>query len=123
VRDPRNRKRFTCTEHPQKGKFAHTVYRCMAVYGGYSLVLLKLKTGRTHQIRVHMKHLGCPILGDPIYGKHDGLFDSATMMLHAKTLGVRLPGSKDFSVFEAPLPPRFKKVIRKLRETWPRRKP
>jgi 23S rRNA pseudouridine1911/1915/1917 synthase len=95
----------------------------MAVYGGYSLVLLKLKTGRTHQIRVHMKHLGCPILGDPIYGKHDGLFDSATMMLHAKTLGVRLPGSKDFSVFEAPLPPRFKKVIRKLRETWPRRKP
>ncbi len=90
-RSPKNRKLFTVTDDKTRGKFAHTKYRCVGIYGPYSLLRLNIKTGRTHQIRVHLKHLGCPILGDPLYGKKDVLFPSATLKLHARRLGVRLP--------------------------------
>lgn len=122
IRDPKNRKRFTWTEEPGKGKFSHTVYRVTAVYGNYSLVVLKLKTGRTHQIRVHMKSLGCPILGDNLYGKPDSEFPGAKLMLCSRLLGIRLPGKEEFSRFKIPVPVRFKKVIKKLREMYPRDK-
>ena len=114
IRDSKNRKKFTTTDDSSKGKFSHTVYRCIATYGNYSLMKLKLKTGRTHQIRVHMKYLGCPILGDPIYGTKDSLFDSATLMLHSKTLGIRLPQNSEFTTFDSTVPIRFKKVMHKL---------
>ena len=117
TRDSRNRKKFTATDIG-KGKFAHTVYKCIACYGPYSIMRLKLKTGRTHQIRVHMKYLGCPVMGDPIYGKKDALFDSATLMLHSHKLGIRLPESDEFSIFEAPVPIRFKKVLKTLHEKY-----
>ena len=118
IRDSKNRKKFTTTEDSSKGKFSHTVYRCIATYGNYSLMKLKLKTGRTHQIRVHMKYLGCPILGDPIYGSKDPLFDSATLMLHSKDLGIRLPQSNEFSFFTSDTPVRFKKVMHKLHKLY-----
>lgn len=117
TRDSRNRKKFTWCDIG-KGKFAHTVFQCVCTYGNYSLMRLKLKTGRTHQLRVHMKYLGCPILGDPVYGKKDKLFPSATLMLHARKLGVRLPDSDDFVVFESPVPERFKKVLHVLHKTY-----
>jgi 23S rRNA pseudouridine1911/1915/1917 synthase len=117
VRDPKNRKRFIATEDKTKGKFAHTDYVCLGVYGGYSLMRLKLHTGRTHQIRVHLKHIGCPILGDPIYARKDNLFPDATLMLHARVLGIKLPtGEKKF--FVAPVPKRFKKVLAELRKNF-----
>lgn len=122
VRDPKNRKRFTWTDEPEKGKFSHTVYRVTAVYGNYSLVVLKLKTGRTHQIRVHMKSLGCPVLGDNLYGKPDSEFPGAKLMLCSRLLGIRLPGQQEFSQFKIQVPVRFKKVIKKLREMYPRDK-
>lgn len=118
IRDSKNRKKFTTTEDTTKGKFSHTVYRCIASYGNYSLMKLKLKTGRTHQIRVHMKYLGCPILGDPIYGSKDALFDSATLMLHSKDLGIRLPQSDEFTFFTSDTPVRFKKVLHKLHKLY-----
>ena len=117
TRDSRNRKKFTTTD-PDKGKFAHTLYKCIACYGPYSLMRVKLKTGRTHQIRVHMKYLGCPVMGDPIYGKKDAVFESATLMLHSYQLGIRLPDSNEFSVFKAPVPRRFKKVLKTLHEKY-----
>jgi len=119
VRDSKNRKRFTWSDDTSKGRFAHTSYSVIRVYGPYSLVLFKLHTGRTHQIRVHSKYLGCPILGDPIYGKKDSLFVDATLMLHARTLKIKLPGSLKVSRFDAPIPIRFKKVIKKLKEKFP----
>lgn len=122
VRDPKNRKRFTWTEEPGKGKFSHSVYRVTAVYGNYSLVVVKLKTGRTHQIRVHMKSLGCQILGDNLYGKPDSAFPGAKLMLCSRLLGIRLPGKSEFTRFKIPVPVRFKKVIKKLREMYPRDK-
>lgn len=118
IRDPKNRKRFTTSKDPDQGKFSWTDYRCIASYGPYSLMKLRLKTGRTHQIRVHMKYLGCPILGDPIYSRKDSLFPDATLMLHARRLGIRLPGEKNRVVFTAPVPIRFKKVLKVLHEKW-----
>lgn len=137
----RNRKLFTVTEDQTRGKFAHTMYRCVGIYGQYSLLRIKIKTGRTHQIRVHLKHIGCPVLGDPIYGKKDDFLINETMMLHARTLGIRLPSgsnlnenvlgekgsavfrsknSKDFIIFTAPVPRRFKKVLKILHNTFKR---
>jgi 23S rRNA pseudouridine1911/1915/1917 synthase len=120
IRDTKNRKKFTTTDHQDKGKFSHTGYKVVACYGPYSLVLFTLYTGRTHQIRVHSKFIGCPILGDPIYGKKDARFPSATLMLHAKKLQIVLPNNESPSVFSAPIPLRFKKVISALRETYER---
>lgn len=115
VRDPKNRKRFTWSDNVERGKAAHTEFRVVKTYGPYALVLFTLHTGRTHQLRVHSKYIGCPILGDPVYGKNDSSFKGATLMLHARTLKIRLPGNEQFSRFDAPIPVRFKKVIKSLR--------
>lgn len=112
ARDPRDRKRFACSE--KAGKHALTLYRVARSYEGYSLLLVRIKTGRTHQIRVHLRHLGCPIVGDPVYSRPDPRFPGATLMLHALRLGVRLPGAEAPSVFTAPLPDRFRVLLRRL---------
>ncbi len=113
IRDPADRKKFKATTETDKGKSAVTYYRCFATYGAYSLIRVRLGTGRTHQIRVHMKYLGCPILGDSIYGKSDKNFPCATLMLHARRLFIALP-SGEKKEFVAPVPRRFKEVLRYL---------
>lgn len=120
IRDPKNRHRFKASTDTNEGKFARTIYHCICCYGNYSLVRVRIKTGRTHQIRVHMKYLGCPILGDDIYGKVDNLFPNATLMLHAKKLKIRLPGKKEFTTFKTPVPKRFKEVERILEKKFTR---
>ena len=111
-------------KNSETGKSAHTVYRCIGIYGPYSLMRIQIKTGRTHQIRVHMKHLGCPVLGDPLYGKKDNLFADASLMLHARLLGIRLPhiesenAGRALQVFKAPVPVRFKKVLKTLHREY-----
>lgn len=120
IRDPKNRKRYKAVTDTEDGKFARTLYHCLACYGNYSLVRVRLKTGRTHQIRVHMKYIGCPILGDSVYGKRDELFPDATLMLHARELIVRLPGKKKFRIFRAAVPERFLEVIKILKRKYPR---
>lgn len=118
IRDPKNRKRFKAVTDSTQGKFAHTVYRCIACYGPFSLMRLRLKTGRTHQIRVHMKHIGCPILGDPIYGSRNQVFPGATLMLHSSLLALRLPQREDFITFKTATPLRFKKILKVLHEKY-----
>lgn len=118
LRDPSDRKKFIAKTGTVQGKFAWTKYRCIATFGPYSLMRLCLKTGRTHQIRVHMKYINCPIVGDPVYSRKDSLFDTATLMLHSAKMAIRLPGSNEFSTFKAPVPRRFKKVLRVLHEKW-----
>ncbi|MDR0636241.1 MAG: RluA family pseudouridine synthase [Treponema sp.] len=103
TRDPHDRKRFTVSTN--KGKQALTSYRVLRSWGAYSLVLLRPRTGRTHQLRVHLLHLGHPILGDPIYGASTAR--NVTLMLHAKSLRILLPGGTEPQTFRAPLPPRF----------------
>lgn len=114
TRDSRDRKRFTVSA--DKGKLALTRYRVVRSWGAYSLVLLRPKTGRTHQLRVHLRYLGHPILGDPLYGIPDHRFSQATLMLHAKRLILRLPGCRDTQTFKTPLPPRFREMILRIIE-------
>lgn len=120
IRDPKNRQCFKAVTDTAEGKYARTLYHCIACYGNYSLMRIRLKTGRTHQIRVHMKYLGCPILGDPLYNKQDSKFPDATLMLHSQKLKIRLPGRQEFSVFKTKTPVRFLKIEEKLRKQFPK---
>ncbi len=136
VRDPADRKRFKAVALDGKGKHekfgedaaavqvtgkrAVTLYHVVAVYSNYSLVRVRLMTGRTHQIRVHMKFLGCPVLGDAIYSKKDNYFPNESLMLHSRLLKIQLPGQEKYSVFKAAVPERFKRVIKALKAQYPR---
>ncbi len=113
ARDPKDRKRFACVE--RGGKLSLTQYRVLERYDGYALLLLRPKTGRTHQLRVHLRHLGFPIVGDPIYARPDARFPRATLMLHARRLSIVLPDAEGPSTFTSPLPERFRAAIRALR--------
>lgn len=96
------------------GKDATTNYRVIKRYGTYTLVELKLETGRTHQIRVHLTHIKHPIVGDPIYGTKKQAFNLEGQLLHAYKLGLVHPRSGKNMEFEAPLPDDFEKVLRIL---------
>ncbi len=110
ARDRTRRKRFTAAE--SGGKAALTRYKVKRTVGGYSLLALSPKTGRTHQLRVHCAGMGTPILGDPVYARKDSRFPDVTMMLHAYSLTIRLPGNGEVHTFTAPLPQRFRKFLR-----------
>ncbi|MDR0623999.1 MAG: RluA family pseudouridine synthase [Treponema sp.] len=111
ARDRRDRKRFTVSA---AGRIAVTRYRVLRSWSGHSLLLLRPKTGRTHQLRVHLRYLGHPVSGDPIYGRPDPLFSGSGLMLHAKSLSIILPGRDEAQTFRAPLPERFRLFIKKL---------
>ena len=104
----RDKKRPTTFRVDASGKEAETFYKVLQSNGEYSLVELKPTTGRTHQLRVHMKYLGHPIVGDLVYGDGKG----KRLYLHAKELEITLPGG-DRRVFEVKLPRGFKDVFRK----------
>ena len=123
-RNPADRKSFRVSPKGQ-GKFACTLYECVGIYErgseAYSLFRLRIKTGRTHQIRVHLKSIGCPILGDPIYNPgQKGEFRDSLLMLHSILLKIRLPGMAEFSEFRAPIPVRFRKVMAVLHKHFRR---
>jgi len=109
-RSERNRQLFTAVS--RGGKTALSNYRVLRRWKQASFVALYPATGRTHQLRVHMRGIGHPILGDPLYGS--GEQDGCSLMLHAFSLEIMLPDSTMPSRFIAPLPPRFGKVIRSL---------
>jgi 23S rRNA pseudouridine1911/1915/1917 synthase len=117
ARDSRDRKRFAVSSH---GKLAVTWYQVAKVWRSHSLVLLRPATGRTHQLRVHLRHLGHPIAGDPIYGSGCPPLPGASLLLHALSLAVILPGEETSRVFTAPLPERFAAIIRLLDQAAPR---
>jgi 23S rRNA pseudouridine1911/1915/1917 synthase len=125
ARDPRNRKRFTCVA--AGGRPAVTRYRVVsrleATGAGparpYTLVLCAPRTGRTHQLRVHLKHAGTPILGDRVYGGTDPVFPEATLMLHALSLAIRLPGEAEPRTFRSRLPARFREILSRLQSFSP----
>ncbi|MDR1929713.1 MAG: RluA family pseudouridine synthase [Treponema sp.] len=118
-RDPRDRKKFSSSPllpgFPEpKGRNSLSFYRVIKSWDAYSLLLVRPRTGRTHQIRVHLKSIGTPILGDPLYGSRDGRFPGATLMLHSLSLSITLPGEDFPRRFTAPLPERMKGIIRCL---------
>jgi len=107
-RDPRDRKKFAV--RTRNAKNALTRYRVLGESGGYSLLQLRILTGRTHQIRVHLQSLGCPILGDPLYSRGNPEFPDATMMLHSWKLAIQLPG-KGKTRFKSDIPLRFESLL------------
>ena len=112
ARSRADRKRFAPVT--AGGRRAVTDWRVLRRYEGCSLVLLAPKTGRTHQLRVHLRLLGTPVLGDPLYGGKDARFPGATLMLHAWRLRITLPGEEQAREFRAPLPERFRSLLRDL---------
>ena len=118
IRDPKDRKRFKAVTDTDEGKYARTIYHCISSYGNYTLVRVRLKTGRTHQIRVHMKYIGCPIVGDSIYNKIDPIFPDATLMLHSKLLEIKIPGEEKPRTFITKTPERFLQLEKKLKSMY-----
>lgn len=126
-RDPRDRKKYAVREG---GKPARTRWTQLAKYDFLARVALRLETGRTHQIRVHLSHIGHPVFGDPDYGGRNrqmGKLSSAQrklaaelletaprQMLHAGVLGFTHPVTKRFLKFQSPLPEDFRKVLERL---------
>jgi 23S rRNA pseudouridine1911/1915/1917 synthase len=111
ARDPKDRKRFTVSD---KGRASLTLYSVIKTWPSHSLLLLRPKTGRTHQIRVHLRHLGHPVLGDAVYGFAETAFQNASLMLHSRSLAITLPDESEQRVFKAPLPERFTRMIKLL---------
>lgn len=97
------------------GKSAVTHFNVLERFEGYTLVQLQLETGRTHQIRVHMKYIGFPVAGDPLYGPKKTLPGNG-QFLHAESLGFKHPKTSEMMVFEAPLPTIFEKTLNELRD-------
>ena len=104
----RNKKRPTTFLVDANGRESETYYKVLESNGKRSLVELKPVTGRTHQLRVHMKYIGCPIVGDIVYG--DGGADR--LYLHARELEITLPGGVR-KVFTAKVPVGFERLVRK----------
>ncbi|ASZ07679.1 MULTISPECIES: RluA family pseudouridine synthase [Enterococcus] len=100
----------------EDGKSAVTHFTVLERFEGFTLVELKLETGRTHQIRVHMQYIGFPLAGDPVYGPKKTLPGNG-QFLHAQMLGFTHPVTGQEMVFEAPLPEVFEKTLEKLRKS------
>jgi len=97
------------------GKNAVTHFTVLETFKDYTLVECQLETGRTHQIRVHMKYIGYPLAGDPKYGPKKTL-DIGGQALHAGVLGFIHPRTKEYMEFNAPLPDYFAELIEHLRK-------
>lgn len=96
------------------GRNAITLYKVLERFSKYTFMEYELKTGRTHQIRVHSKHIGHPVIGDNVYGGSNK-FDLNGQLLHAHKLVLTHPRSGKLMSFEAPLPDYFEKVLQILR--------
>lgn len=114
ARSENDRKKMTVTN--KNSREAITDFFVEERFGLYTLVRCKLKTGRTHQIRVHMKHIGHPIVGDKTYGVKKEEFNLPGQLLHAGKIGFIHPVTKEKLYCDAPLPEDFEKVLNLLRQ-------
>ena len=122
-RHPVDRKKMAVLKNDPTAREAVTHYEVIASYGQVTYLRLKLETGRTHQIRVHMSHLGHALIGDEVYGsnkipfekQHASLLDG--QILHAKRLSLTHPKTGERMTFECELPDNFKKLIEILDKT------
>ena len=113
-RDPRQRKRMAIVA-PEKGRMALSEYRTLETFPEHTLLEVHPITGRTHQIRLHLAFLGCPVTGDTIYGRRHASLPLERHFLHAARLSIRLRGENERRTFEAPLPQELVEVLERLR--------
>ncbi len=112
-RHPKDRKKMAVT---RIGREAVTCFSVLERFSKYTLVEFDIKTGRTHQIRVHAKHIGHPVVGDTVYTKLKAPFATNGQLLHAARLGFTHPSSREWVEFTAPLPSYFEDVLGLLRK-------
>lgn len=111
-RDPKDRQNMTVVDN---GKHAVTHFHVLERFEDFTFIECQLETGRTHQIRVHMKYIGFPLAGDPKYGPKKTLPIDG-QVLHAGVLGFQHPRTNEYIEFEAPMPAEFEEILDKLRK-------
>ena len=113
-RDPSHRKKMAIVQ-PGKGREAVSEYKTIEAFKHHTLLEFHPHTGRTHQIRLHCQFLGCPIVGDSVYGKHTPTLTIDRHFLHAFRLKIILPGEEQSHTFEAELPEELKLVLEEVK--------
>ena len=113
-RDSAHRKKMTVTPL-HKGREAFSIYKTIEKFDQHTLLEIKPLTGRTHQIRVHLAFIGCPVAGDTVYGRRHSTIPINRHFLHASHLRIVIPGEATPRLFEAPLPEELTAVLRSLR--------
>ncbi|MBI2251797.1 MAG: RluA family pseudouridine synthase [Armatimonadetes bacterium] len=113
-RHPKMRKKMAVIS---TGKLAKTYFEIIEKFKDFTLIKVKIFTGRTHQIRVHLNSIGHPVVGDQTYGKKSNLFGINSQMLHAEVLGFIHPETKEYLEFKAVLPERFKEILKILKKS------
>ena len=111
-RHPIERKKMSINHN--NGKEAITHYKVLQRFKNFTYIECRLETGRTHQIRVHMSSLHHPLLGDAVYGPTKCPYRLQGQTLHAKTIGIIHPRTKEYLEVDAPLPMYFEELLRKL---------
>jgi 23S rRNA pseudouridine1911/1915/1917 synthase len=114
-RDPHQRKQMAVVP-PGKGRPALSEYRTLETFTEHTLLEVNPETGRTHQIRLHLAFIGCPVAGDRIYGRRHASINLERHFLHAARLTIRLPRQELPRSFEAPLPPELLRTLEALRQ-------
>ncbi len=112
-RHPVDRKKMTVTSKNSRNAITH--FKVLERLNDYTYIQCKLETGRTHQIRVHMNHIGHPIVADPVYGRKKDKYKLNGQVLHAKLLGFIHPRTGEYMEFEVEPPEYFMKVLNTLR--------
>ncbi|MEJ2411503.1 MAG: RluA family pseudouridine synthase [Anaerolineales bacterium] len=113
-RDPKYRQRMAAVQD-SAGKLAVSEFFTEEEFPRHTLLRVAILTGRTHQIRVHLAFLNCPVVGDTVYGRKKPTLDLNRQFLHAQRLSITLPGEQEKRTFEAPLPPELEVVLTELR--------
>ncbi|WBY64965.1 MAG: Pseudouridine synthase [Thermocaproicibacter melissae] len=112
-RSPNDRKKMAVVQQHSRNAVTH--YQVISRYQGYTHVRLKLETGRTHQIRVHMAYIGHPVAGDTVYGSKKPLAGLEGQCLHARVIGFRHPRDGRYLEFSSELPPYFTDFLKRLK--------
>ena len=111
-RDKKDRKKMTVTDENAKDAVTH--FRVLERYKNATLIECKLETGRTHQIRVHMKYINHPVINDPVYGPRK-IVNKYGQLLHAKTIGFTHPTTNEYLEFSSELPEEFISILEKYK--------
>lgn len=111
-RSTKDRKKMAVSKN---GKEAVTHFKVLEKFENYTLLQIKIDTGRTHQIRVHMSEIGYPVVGDYVYSNGKNPFEVVGQMLHAKSIEFKHPITNKIMKIEAPIPEYFEKIINELK--------
>ena len=112
-RHPTERKKMAVTSKNSKNAVTH--FEVLERFCDYTYLTCRLETGRTHQIRVHLKYIGHPVLGDSVYGPKKNEFNLTSQVLHAKTIGFVHPVTGDYMEFDSEIPDYFNDILNVLR--------